>query len=70
MLQALVDIHFDPCSLQLTYSTTRFGIYEVTKQRLSSPNENVPFHTKVLMAAAGGAAGGLVGTPADMINVR
>jgi len=55
---------------QLTYSTTRFGIYEVMKQNLSSPNENLPFHTKVLMAAAGGAAGGLVGTPADMVNVR
>lgn len=55
---------------QLTYSTTRFGIYEVSKQRLSTPGENVPFHTKVLMAAAGGAAGGLVGTPADMVNVR
>ncbi|GAB6025881.1 hypothetical protein CHUAL_011856 [Chamberlinius hualienensis] len=56
---------------QLTYSTTRFGIYEVAKQHLSSgSSDNLPFHTKVLMAAAGGAAGGLVGTPADMINVR
>lgn len=57
---------------QMTYSTTRFGIYEVAKQHLSSGSgeKNLPFHTKVLMAASGGAAGGLVGTPADMINVR
>lgn len=57
---------------QMTYSTTRFGIYEVTKQHLSagSSDKNLPFHTKVLMAAIGGASGGLVGTPADMINVR
>lgn len=55
---------------QLTYSTTRFGIYEVMKQHLSSPGEALPFHTKVLLAAAGGACGGFVGTPADMVNVR
>ncbi|GFY55444.1 mitochondrial dicarboxylate carrier [Trichonephila inaurata madagascariensis] len=55
---------------QLTYSTTRFGIYEVVKQNISAPDENLPFYKKILLAAGAGACGGLVGTPADMVNVR
>lgn len=55
---------------QLTYSTTRFGIYEVGKQGLSKPGEQMPFYQRVILAGMSGAAGGLVGTPADMINVR
>lgn len=54
---------------QLTYSTTRFGIYEVAKQALASGDE-VSFLGKCLIAGLAGAAGGVVGTPADMINVR
>lgn len=52
---------------QLTYSTTRFGIYEVGKQGLGS---DATFAGKILLAGAAGAAGGLIGTPADMVNVR
>ncbi|KAJ8923204.1 hypothetical protein NQ315_001758 [Exocentrus adspersus] len=48
---------------QLTYSTTRFGIYEVAKQNLKSDS----FAAKPPLR---GAAGGFVGTPADMVNVR
>jgi len=55
---------------QLTYSTTRFGIYEVAKQTVASSGESVPFYQRIGIAAVAGAAGGLVGTPADMINVR
>lgn len=55
---------------QLTYSTTRFGIYEVAKQTVQSSGGEASFGTKVAMAAAAGAAGGFVGTPADMVNVR
>nr|CAH7728402.1 unnamed protein product [Callosobruchus chinensis] len=51
---------------QLTYSTTRFALYEVTKQRVNADS----FHKKVMIAAVSGAAGGFVGTPADMVNVR
>jgi dicarboxylate transporter 10 len=51
---------------QLTYSTTRFGIYEVGKQNFS----DLGFLGKVVLAGAAGAAGGIVGTPADMVNVR
>lgn len=52
---------------QLTYSTTRFGIYEMGKQTFG---EDLDFLGKVLLAGGAGACGGVVGTPADMVNVR
>ncbi|XP_037030227.1 mitochondrial dicarboxylate carrier isoform X3 [Bradysia coprophila] len=52
---------------QLTYSTARFGIYEVGKQSLDS---NAGFASKVLLAGTSGFIGGIIGTPADMVNVR
>ncbi|XP_035775705.1 mitochondrial dicarboxylate carrier-like isoform X2 [Anopheles albimanus] len=52
---------------QLTYSTTRFGIYEVGKQAMGNDSG---FLGKAALAGAAGAAGGFVGTPADMVNVR
>jgi len=56
---------------QLTYSTTRFGIYEVSKQYVGGSNmDQIPFYQKALLAGVSGAFGGFVGTPADMINVR
>ncbi|CAG0890344.1 unnamed protein product [Cyprideis torosa] len=55
---------------QLSYSTTRFGIYEVIKQGMSQSGRDISFQTRVASAAFAGACGGLVGTPADMVNVR
>lgn len=55
---------------QLTYSTTRFGMYEVAKQQVAPNGEQIPLVQRVLLAGVSGAAGGLVGTPADMVNVR
>ncbi|KAI7697284.1 hypothetical protein SSS_02555 [Sarcoptes scabiei] len=55
---------------QLTYSTTRFGIYEIAKQHVAPDGGNIPLYQRVILAGLSGAAGGLVGTPADMINVR
>ena len=52
---------------QLTYSTTRFGIYEVGKQAMPSDSG---FAGRVMLAGVAGAAGGFVGTPGDMVNVR
>uniref|UniRef100_A0A0N5BF93 Mitochondrial dicarboxylate carrier n=1 Tax=Strongyloides papillosus TaxID=174720 RepID=A0A0N5BF93_STREA len=54
---------------QLTYSTTRFGIYETIKKTIDD-NAPVPFYKKVAMAAGSGAVGGFVGTPGDLVNVR
>ncbi|XP_053674615.1 mitochondrial dicarboxylate carrier-like [Anopheles nili] len=53
---------------QLTYSTTRFAIYEIGKQ--SSFGKDSGFLGRIVMAAIGGTVGGFVGSPADLINVR
>jgi len=55
---------------QLTYSTTRFAIYEVSKQSIAPNGEAIPFQKRLLMAAVAGGCGGFVGTPGDMVNVR
>lgn len=54
---------------QLTYSTIRFGAYEVGKQTLESDHP-LPFYQKLLLAGVSGATGGVFGTPGDVINVR
>ncbi|KAM4890258.1 mitochondrial dicarboxylate carrier [Sylvia borin] len=56
---------------QMSYSLTRFGIYETAKKHLGQGKQGPPpFYQKVLVAAAGGFTGGFIGTPADMVNVR
>ncbi|XP_043924132.1 mitochondrial dicarboxylate carrier [Protopterus annectens] len=56
---------------QLTYSMTRFAIYETVRDKVAGGNKGpLPFYQKVLLGAFGGFAGGFVGTPADMVNVR
>ncbi|CAJ0951905.1 unnamed protein product, partial [Mesorhabditis belari] len=54
---------------QLTYSTTRFAVYESLKKQYPS-DKNLPFLQKALLAGVSGALGGLVGTPGDLVNVR
>lgn len=55
---------------QLTYSTTRYGLYEVVTAELKKTNDPIPFYQKIAVAAAAGFVGGIVGNPADMVNVR
>ncbi|CAH0579258.1 unnamed protein product [Chrysodeixis includens] len=56
---------------QLTYSTTRFAIYEAAKERFGPKDgSHIPFHTSTMIAGVGGFAGGFVGNPADLVNVR
>ncbi|XP_058140876.1 mitochondrial dicarboxylate carrier [Dasypus novemcinctus] len=56
---------------QMTYSLTRFAIYESLRDRLAEGSQGaLPFYKKVLLGAVGGFTGGFVGTPADMVNVR
>lgn len=55
---------------QMTYSLTRFGIYETVKKNLDQPGAAMPFYQKVLLGGFAGCVGGFVGTPADMVNVR
>ncbi|GJQ77385.1 hypothetical protein Trydic_g20789 [Trypoxylus dichotomus] len=51
---------------QLTYSMARFAIYETVKNSIGESN----FLTKIAIASVAGAAGGFIGTPGDMVNVR
>jgi len=56
---------------QMSYSLTRFAIYETVRDMMSSTDKGpMPFYQKVLLGAFGGFTGGFVGTPADMVNVR
>jgi len=60
---------------QMTYSTTRFGVYEKLKQYFTpaaatSSTQQPPLATLIAMSAASGFLGGLVGNPADVMNVR
>jgi solute carrier family 25 (mitochondrial dicarboxylate transporter), member 10 len=54
----------------VTYSTTRFGIYEKTKERLTTPSQKPSFITLVGLSSFSGFLGGIAGNPADVINVR
>ena len=55
---------------QLTYSMTRFAIYETVKNQLLPQGQPMAFYQKVLLGGFAGCVGGLVGTPADLTNVR
>lgn len=63
---------------QITYSTTRFGIYEEMKSRFSSkktdPTTGKPkppsLPLLIAMASTSGFIGGIAGNAADVLNVR
>ncbi|KAF2862541.1 phenylalanyl-tRNA synthetase [Piedraia hortae CBS 480.64] len=55
---------------QITYSTTRFGVYESLKGKLYSGGEAPGFAALVGLASVSGVLGGIAGNPADIINVR
>ncbi|KAL0595744.1 Mitochondrial dicarboxylate carrier [Plecturocebus cupreus] len=56
---------------QMTYSLTRFAIYETVRDQVAKGSQGpLPFHQKVLLGSISGLAGGFVGTPADLVNVR
>ncbi|KAJ1678939.1 hypothetical protein EV182_003047 [Spiromyces aspiralis] len=55
---------------QLTYSMVRFGVYDTLKHQLKAEDGTLPFYTTIGIGMVAGAAGGLAGNPADVINVR
>ncbi|ORY18761.1 mitochondrial carrier domain-containing protein [Clohesyomyces aquaticus] len=55
---------------QLTYSMTRFGIYEELKDKFTTSTSQPSFLTLVGMASASGFFGGVAGNPGDVLNVR
>lgn len=54
----------------MTYSTTRFGIYEELKSYFTSSGQPPGTLTLVGMACTSGFLGGIAGNPADVLNVR
>lgn len=57
---------------QITYSTTRFGIYEELKARLTKRNDGKQpaFPVLVAISCISGFVGGISGNAADITNVR
>ncbi|RAL17808.1 putative mitochondrial dicarboxylate carrier [Aspergillus homomorphus CBS 101889] len=55
---------------QMTYSTTRFGIYEELKNYFTTPGSTPGFLTLIGIACTSGLIGGFAGNPADVLNVR
>lgn len=56
---------------QMTYTTVRFGLYEVmTSKLLEGRDDCLPFYQKFGVGCFSGFVGGFAGNPADMVNVR
>ncbi|PVH77025.1 MC family mitochondrial carrier protein [Cadophora sp. DSE1049] len=61
---------------QMTYSTVRFGVYEHLKVRcqphptVSNPNPRISSIKLIVISGLSGFIGGVVGNPADVLNVR
>ncbi|MCJ1309044.1 Mitochondrial dicarboxylate transporter [Agyrium rufum] len=55
---------------QLTYSTTRFGAYEELKQATTNKTTPPSLPHLIAISSASGFLGGIVGNPADVLNVR
>ena len=55
---------------QLTYSTTRFGVYEELKSSTTDLDHTPSLPYLIALASFSGLLGGIAGNPADVINVR
>lgn len=57
---------------QATYSTARFGVYEYLKEIFTDPvtGHTPPMYILLPVSMIAGAAGGAVGNPADIVNIR
>ena len=58
---------------QMTYSLTRFGVYDALKEQFSqglAPGESLPPWKLAVAASIAGGLGGVAGNPADVVLVR
>ncbi|XP_049848605.1 mitochondrial substrate carrier family protein ucpB-like [Schistocerca gregaria] len=55
---------------QVTYSTTRFGTYGIIKNSMAKGDNYFPLWKKFLSGMLAGAAGAVVGNPAEVVMVR
>ena len=55
---------------QMFHSTTRYGIYEILKQKKCPNGEKISLFERIGMATFSGTLGGIVGTPPDVVKIR
>lgn len=55
---------------QATYSTVRFGTYDLLKNNFTEEGKVPSFPMKLLYAGVGGVFGAFAGNPCDVVNVR
>lgn len=55
---------------QITYTTTRLGVFGVLKDAMTKDGEPLPFAHKAAAGMMAGACGAVVGTPAEVALVR
>ena len=55
---------------QITYTTTRMGIYKTAFNKYEKKHGSVPFSMKAFFSLSAGFIGSLTGNPADLILVR
>lgn len=55
---------------QITYSTTRFGVYEELKASCTTATSTPSMPLLIAIASTSGFLGGIAGNPADVLNVR
>lgn len=55
---------------QITYTTTRMGIYKTLLHKYEHEHGRVPLSIKSLYGVFAGFVGSLAGTPSDLILIR
>lgn len=55
---------------QVTYTTSRLGMFGLLKELLSKDGEPLPFYQKALAGMTAGATGAIVGNPAEVALIR
>ncbi|ORY05749.1 mitochondrial carrier [Basidiobolus meristosporus CBS 931.73] len=55
---------------QATYSTTRFGVYDILKRKVASEDGTIPVWKSLLTSMVSGCLGGVVGNPGDVLTIR
>ena len=58
------------CLWTLTSATTRFGIYDVWKQKKNARGEPSLFYQRVYMSIFGGSCAAIVGNAPDIVKIR
>ncbi|ORX93075.1 mitochondrial carrier [Basidiobolus meristosporus CBS 931.73] len=55
---------------QATYSTTRFGVYDMLKTKIANKDGTMSVWKSLLASMVSGCIGGIVGNPGDVLTIR